>query len=171
MKGTLKKLAVFKKPICTLSILCTFTFILFIVAAQAAEPIDCVVCQDMTMTTTVQTGDLIIMGYEAKGIVLDNMESKVWDSDTVHSVGMIKIERGKLTGSYINKHVDPNGDFYVLEGTLVGRDSSFKFIYGTGKFIGITGGGKTITFTKGKSVSPATSQSCSKVTGTYELGK
>jgi hypothetical protein len=111
------------------------------------------------------------MGYESKGIVLDNMESKFWDSDTVHGVGIMKIEKGNVTGSYINKHVDPNGDFYVVEGSHVGPESSFKFIYGTGKFAGITGGGKTIRFTKGKPVSPGTSQGCVKVTGTYELKK
>jgi hypothetical protein len=160
-----------KRAICTLGIVGIFTFILFIVTAQAAEPIDCVVCQDMTMTTIVQTGDLIIMGYETKGIVLDNTASKFWDNATVHAVGIMKIDKGKLTGSSINKHVDPNGDFYVLEGSLTGMESDWKFIYGTGKFTGITGGGKSIRFTKGKPVSPGTSQSCVKVTGTYELKK
>jgi hypothetical protein len=160
-----------KRAIRTLGIIGISTFILFIVTARAAEPIDCIVCQDMTMTPIVQTGDLIIMGYEAKGIVLDNMESKFWDSDTVHGVGIMKIEKGKLTGSFINKHVDPSGDFYVLEGSLVGNEVYWKFIYGTGKFTGIAGGGKSIRFTRGKPVSPGTSQSCTKVTGTYELKK
>lgn len=164
-------MATIKRAICTLGIIGIFTFILFIVTAQAAEPIDCVVCQDMTMTTIVQTGDLIIIGYESKGIVLDNTASKFWDNDTVHGVGIVKIDKGKLTGSYIDKHIDPNGDFYVIEGSLVGPESNFKFIYGTGKFAGLTGSGKTISFTKGKPVSPGTSQGCVKVTGTYELRK
>ena len=76
-----------KKPICTLGIIGIFTFILFIVTAQAEQPVDCLVCHNMTMTTIVETEDLIIMGSEAKGIVLDNTESKFFDNSTVHSVG------------------------------------------------------------------------------------
>ena len=164
-------MATIKRAICTLGIIGIFTFILLIVTAQAAEPIDCVVCQDMTMTPIVQTGDLIIYGYESKGIVLDNTESKFFDSDTVHGVGIMKIDKGKVTGSWLNKHLNPSGDFYVTEGSHVGPESNWKFIYGTGKFAGITGEGKTIRFTKGKPVSPGTSQGCVKVTGTYELKK
>ncbi len=160
-----------KRFIYTSGAISIFIFTLFVVITQAAEPIDCIVCQDMTMTTVVQTGDLIIMGYESKGIVLDNTASKFWDNDTVHGVGIMKIDKGKLTGSYINKHMDPNGDFYVIEGSNVGPESNFKFIFGTGKFAGLTGSGKTIRFTKGKPVSPGTSQGCVKVTGTYELKK
>ena len=65
-----------KKTICTISIIGIFVFVLFIVTAQAQQPVDCLVCQYMTMTTIVESGDLIIMGFEAKGIVLDNTESK-----------------------------------------------------------------------------------------------
>jgi polyferredoxin len=162
-------MATIKKPICTLGIIGIFTFILFIVSAQAEQPIDCLLCANMTMTTVVESGDLIIMGYETKGIVLDNTESKFWASDTVHGVGLLKIDKGKVTGSFINKHMDPNGDFYVLEGSTVGTEYDWKFIYGTGKFKGITGGGKSFRITKGKPVSPGTSQYCAKVTGTYEL--
>ena len=164
-------MATIKKPIRTLGIIGIFTFILFIGAAQAAQPIDCLLCSNMTMTTIVQSGDLTIMGFESKGIVLDNTESKFWENDTVHGVGIMKIDKGKLTGSFINKHLDPNGDFYVLEGSLDGTEVHWKFTYGTGKFKGITGGGKSIRITKGKPVSPGTSQSCVKVTGTYELEK
>jgi hypothetical protein len=164
-------MATIKKCIRSLGIIGIFTFILFIMTAQAEQPIDCLVCSSMTTTSVVQTGDLIIMGYESRGIVLDNTESKVFDSDTVHSVGIMKIDKGKLTGSFFNKHLSPNGDFYVLEGSLVGPEIHWKFIYGTGKFTGITGAGKSIRVTKGKPVTPGTSQGCTKVTGTYELKK
>jgi hypothetical protein len=164
-------MATIKKPICTLGIIGIFTFILFIVTAQAQQPIDCLLCANMTMTTIVQTEDLMIMAYESKGIVLDNTESKFFDNSTVHLVGLIKIDKGKLTGSAIGKYLDPSGDFYVIESSQVGTEMDWKFIYGTGKFKGITGAGKALRFTKGKPVSPGTSQVCSKITGTYELKK
>jgi hypothetical protein len=164
-------MATIKKTICTLGIIGIFTSILFIVTAQAGQPIDCLICQNMTMTTIVETGDLMIMSFEGKGIVLDNTESKFFDNSTVHLVGLIKIDQGKATGSFLGKYLDPSGDFYVIESSQVGTELDWKFIYGTGKFKGITGAGKSIRFTKGKPVSPGTSQVCSKITGTYELSK
>ena len=160
-----------KKPICTLGIVVLSTLILFIVTAQAQHPVDCLACYDMKIITVVETQDLIIMGSEARGIVLDNTESKFFDNSTCHSVGVIKIDKGKVTGIIPGKHMDPSGDFYVLEGSIVGSEVDWKFIYGTGKFKGITGAGKAVRFTKGKPISPGTSQYCIKVTGTYELVK
>jgi len=166
-------MATIKKCIGSLGIIGIFTFTLFVVTAQAAEPIDCVVCSDSTMTSIVQTKDLIIMGYENRGIVLDNTASKFWDSDTTHGVGIVKIDKGKVTVSNISKHTAPNGDFYVTESSRVGPspESNWKFIYGTGKFAGVTGSGKSIPFTKAKPDSPGISQGCVKVSGTYELKK
>jgi hypothetical protein len=164
-------MATIKKPISTLGIIGMLTFILFIVTAQAEQPIDCLYCANMTMTTIVESGDLTIMGLESKGIILDNTESKFFDNSTVHAVGLIKIDKGKLTGSFLGKYLDPSGDFYVIEASQVGTELDWKFIYGTGKFKGITGAGKSFRFTKGKPVSPGTSQVCTKITGTYELKK
>jgi len=164
-------MATIKKPICTLGIIGIFTFILFIGAAQAAQPIDCLICSDMTITTILQSGDLTIMGIESKQIVLDNTESKFFDNMTGHGVGLMKIDKGKLTGTYFNKYQDPSGDLYVVESSQVGTDGDWKCIYGTGKYQGITAAGKFYRFTKGKPISPGTSQVCTKVTGTYELKK
>jgi hypothetical protein len=164
-------MATIKKPICTLGIIGIFTFILFIVTAQAQQPIDCLLCYDMKITTIVETGDLNIMAYESKGIVLDNTESKFFDNSTVHLVGLMKIDKGKLTNSFLGKYLDPSGDFYVIESSQVSKEIDWNIIYGTGKFKGITGAGKSLRFTKGKPVSPGTSQGCIKITGTYELKK
>ena len=165
-------MATIKKSICILGIfIVCFTFIPFILTAQAEQRFESILCNNMTTTTIVESGDLTIMGFESKGIVLDNSESKFFDNDTVHGVGLMTIEKGRMTGTFYNKHLSPNGDFYVLGGSWVGSEVDWKFIYGTGKFNGITGGGKSIRFTKGKPVTSGTSQTCSKVTGTYELKK
>ena len=164
-------MATIKKPICTLGIIGIFTFILFIVTAQVQQPIDCLLCYDMKITTIVETGDLNIMAYESKGIVLDNTESKFFDNSTVHLVGLMKIDKGKLTNSFLGKYLDPSGDFYVIESSQASKEIDWNIIYGTGKFKGITGAGKSLRFTKGKPVSPGTSQGCIKITGTYELKK
>jgi len=164
-------MAKIKKPISTLGIIGIFTFMLFLVTTQAQQPIDCLVCLDTKITPVVETQDLIIMGSEGRGIVIDNTESKFFDNSTVHLVGLMKIDKGKMTGSMLGKYLDPSGDFYVIELSQVGTETDWKFISGTGKFKGISGAGKAIRFTKGKSVLPGTSQSCSKIMGTYELKK
>ncbi len=161
----------YKKAFFTLGIIGIFTFIVFPVAGQA-EQFECLLCAvNMTTATIVESTELTVMGYEGKGIVLDNSGGKFFDNDTVHSVGIMKIDKGKVTGSFVNKHLSPNGDFYVLEGTIAGSDVDWKFIYGTGKFKGISGGGKSIRYTKGRPVTPGATQLCSKVTGNYELKK
>ena len=165
-------MATIKKSICTLGIfIFIFTFIPFIVTAQAEQPIDCLLCFNMTTTPIVQSEDLNIMGYDSKGIVLDNTQSKFFDNTTVHIVGLMKIDKGKMTNIYVGKYLDPSGDFYVIESSQPDTGFDWKFIYGTGKFKGITGAGKSNRFTKGKPVTPGTSQYCVKVTGTYELKK
>jgi len=40
-----------------------------------------------------------------------------------------------------------------------------------GKCKGVTGAGKALAFRKGKPISPETFQSCTKITGAYELKK
>ena len=80
-------MATIKKPICTLGIIGILTFILFIVTAQAAQPVDCLLCSDRTTTTVVQTRRFSHYGLRSKGIVLDNTGSKFFDNATVHLVG------------------------------------------------------------------------------------
>ncbi len=84
------------------------------------------------MTTVLESQDLVIMGVEAKGIILDNTESKFFDNSTVHAVGLIKIDKGNVTGSFFGKYLDPGGDFYVIESSQAGTELNRKFIYGTG---------------------------------------
>jgi len=144
---------------------------LFIPYAQAQQPIDMMSCGDVEMTTIVAGEELTIMGTTGRGINLDNLGTKVFDNMTYHGVGLLKIERGNITAIMYTKYMDPSGDFLVVEITQVGMERDWKFLYGTGKWKGITGGGKGFPFTKGKPITPGTSQGCVKVTGTYELKK
>ena len=144
---------------------------LFIPYAQAQQSIDMMSCGDSEMTPIVAGEELTIMGMTGRGINLDNHGAKIFDNMTFHSVGLLKIDRGNVTAIMYAKYMDPSGDFLVVEITQVGMERDWKFLYGTGKWKGITGGGKAIPFTKGKPISPGTLQSCSKITGSYELKK
>lgn len=141
----------------------------FIPEVPGQQPMDMISCGDATVTTIVSSQELTIMGIEGKGINLDNLSSKGFDNMTYHTVGVFKIDRGKFAGTLYSKYMDPSGDFVVVEISQVGMERDWKYLYGTGKWKGVTGGGKAIPFTKGKPISPGTSQGCTKITGTYEL--
>jgi hypothetical protein len=158
-----------EKYLYVIGILFILVFILYTMTARAGEPFASIMCNLSTLTPVVEGPDLTIIAIDYKGIIIDNSESKFFDNNTGHGSGIMKIEKGKVTGSSYAKHQDPNGDYYVLEMTLVGGEYDCKFIYGTGKFRGITGTAKAVGFTKAKPISPGTGQNCSKITGTYEL--
>lgn len=146
-------------------------FAMFVPIAQAQQPMDMMSCGDTTVTTIVTGQDLTIIGMEGKGINLDNLSSKAFDNMTFHMVGLMKIDQGKVTGLLYSKYMDPSGDFLVVEISQVGMERDWKYLYGTGKWKGVTGGGKAFPFTKGKPVTPGTMQGCTKITGTYEIKK
>jgi hypothetical protein len=148
-----------------------FGLAISIPVAQAQQPIDMTSCGDATVTTIVAGEDLTIMGIEGKGINLDNLSSKAFDNMTYHTVGLMKIDKGKMTGLLYSKYMDPSGDFLVVEVSQVGMERDWKHLYGTGKWKGATAQGKAFPFTKGKPITPGTAQSCIKITGTYEIKK
>jgi hypothetical protein len=146
-------------------------FITSIPEVPGQQPMDMISCGDAKTTTIVSGQELTIMSVEARGINLDNLASKAFDNMTYHTVGIYKVEGGKVTGTMYSKYLDPSGDFLVVEISQVGMERDWKYLYGTGKWKGVTGGGKAIPFTKGQPVSPGTIQNCTKITGTYELKK
>jgi len=144
--------------------------ITFIPEVPGQQPIDTTSCSSTKITTIVSTPEFTIYSTEARGVQIDNLPSKTFDNLTFHSVGVFKVESGKVTGNSYSKYMDASEDFFLVE-TQVGTERVWKYIYGTGKWKGITGGGTSIPLTKGKPISPGTSQGCNKVTGTYELKK
>ena len=143
--------------------------IVFVPTVHAQQPMDIMSCGNTTNTTIVSIQELTIFGIESKGINIDNLASKVFDNMTYHAVGVVKIESGKLTGTFFTKYMDPSGDFFVVEVSQVGMERDWKYLYGTGRWHGVTGGGKAFPFTRGKPITPGTSQGCTKIGGTYEL--
>ncbi len=145
--------------------------ITFVPEVPGQQPMDMISCGDNKIAPIVSGQELTIMGMEGKGINIDNLGSKTFDNMTYHSVGVFKVEGGKMTGTLYAKYMDPSGDTAVVEISQMGVERDWKFLNGTGRWKGITGGGKAIPFTKGKPISPGTMQGCTKITGTYEVKK
>jgi hypothetical protein len=165
-------MATTKKALVTLAIVGFFTLFAFSLTVQAQQPIDMISCANNEVTTIVSSEELTIMVVEGKGINMDNLPSKIYDSMTFHGGGVLKIEKGKISGTLYYKYMDPSGDFLVVEVSQVGMERNWKYIPGgTGKWKGITGEGNATYITKAKPITPGTSQGCMRITGTYELKK
>lgn len=160
-----------KTKIITGSFIFILVLFMFILRVQAQQSIDMITCASGTTTIIASSEEWTIMSMENRGINMDNLASKIFDNMTFHSAALFKIESGKMTAIFYAKYMDPSGDFFVVEVSQIGPERDWKFLYGTGKWKGVTGGGKAIMITKAKPISPGTSQYCLKITGTYELKK
>lgn len=153
------------------SFVSVLVFIIFIPAAQAEQPFDVTCCFSGIITVVSASQELTVAGVEVRGIFQSNHENKAFDNMTLHCVGIFRVMDGKSSSTAYCKGMDPDGDIVVQEHTRVGPEVNWKFLHGTGKWKGIKGGGKGKVITSGKPITSGTTQSCSRVVGTYELAK
>lgn len=156
-----------------------FCLILSISVAQA-EPFDITFCGSTTITQTVlESKELTITTFEGKGAVRSNPENKAFDNCSYHLLGVSLQMADKVTNFGYSRYMDSDGDFFITEASadsvpMSAQESSFKFLLGTGKWKGISGGGKSkfIFMTRGKQqINPTTFQGYLKMIGNYELPK
>ena len=177
--------------------------------ADKAGTIDMVSYGDSTMTTIVAGKDLTVINYEFRGINMDRQHDKFFDMISFHSAGIVRTDCGKTDCLIYATYEDNSGDLFVVEFSKPDRirdwshlmgtdlyaedlnratdnpgDREWKFLYGTGKFKGITGGGKATVVAMVAKASTDTYQSLAKkpetqsseaipsyvkLTGTYAL--
>jgi hypothetical protein len=144
---------------------------LFLLAAvvHAEEPYDLTSCGSGTNTLLYSSKELTILSTDSMGIAFSNHENKIFDNSTYHCAGTVRIAEGKLSVHIYCKYVNPDGEIVVGESTIEGTEAQWKFLLGTGKWKGITGGGTHTAVTRGKPVVAGTSQGCRRATGTYSL--
>jgi hypothetical protein len=154
--------------------ICGFISFSLLNAAESAEQVyDVDVCVSMDVSILVQSKEITILTWDAKGIMRSNIESKIFDNWTVHTLGVVEI-RGKNRTVYGHmKYLAPDGDFVIFRYTLNPGDkaATTTLLSGTGKWKGITGGGKAIRITKGKPVVKGTAQFCNNHKGKFTLPK
>jgi hypothetical protein len=143
--------------------------------AQAQHPVDFTDYFYATVTYLSSTQELTIFQSEVRGIIRDTLESKKFDNLTSYCLRSGRVVAGKTSSSTYSKFTDSDGDFFITE-TIAdsGPDATWKFLQGTGKWKGITGGGigKFIFMTRGKQqISPTVFQGYLRMTGTFELPK
>jgi hypothetical protein len=149
-----------------------FSSTIFISVGQADQPqsYDITVCGSGKVTMISESEELTVFFVETRSITRSNHMNKHFDNATAHCGYVIRVFNGKMTGNGYCKFMDPEGDITVGESTIDGTEGTWKFLQGTGKWKGIRGGGKHWALTKGKPITPGTSQSCRRATGHFGWG-
>lgn len=144
--------------------------VMFIPFAQAEQPIDITYCFSLTNTPVSEKEEMLVFSFDFKGIARSNHENKVFDNFTFHGVGVGHgVADKRFNYGYI-KFMDPDGDIAITENLRTfEKEPTWKFLQGTGKWRNIKGGGKLAPITRGKPITPGTSQGCIRMTGTFEL--
>jgi hypothetical protein len=147
--------------------------VMFIPVAQAQrQEFEYISCTASASNVVHSSPEMAISSYDAKSIVRSTHGSKLFDNFTAQTVGIVKMEGGKWSWHALNKGMDPDGDFLFSEG--IGDSESgttWKYLYGTGKWKGVKGERKSKAITTGKPIVPGTGQFCEKHVGWIELPK
>jgi hypothetical protein len=148
----------------------TFCLAIFIPVTQAEQPYDFTSCHSGTIKTLYSSKEMTILSGEGWGIITSNHEDKAFDNCTFHVMTLIQVMGEKITETGYYKLMDPDGDLVIAETTRIGTESISRFLHGTGKYKGITGGGKSQRIVFGR-IPPNTAAACSRSVGTFKLPK
>lgn len=141
-------------------------------SAKSAEyAYDITPCVSGTFTPLVQSPEITIFNFDMKGIMRSNDAGKIFDNCTVHSQGVAIIEGKKRTVNSYMKYLAPDGDYVIFRYTQNPGETSATtaIIMGTGKWKGITGGGKAKRIIQGKPATANSFQFCNRHTGKFTL--
>jgi hypothetical protein len=144
-----------------------------ILAESAEQTYDVDVCVSMDFSTLVQSQEITILSFDAKGIMRSNSENKVFDNCTAHIKGVAVFEGKKQFVHCYLKYLDPEGDYVIFRYTQNPGEkaATTTILAGTGKYKGITGGGKAVRIAGGKPVAEGTTQFCNNHKGTFTVPK
>jgi len=145
------------------------TSFLFASLAQAAESFEATACRSGTATMVQASKELLVMGFELKGMLQSNTEMLNHASEvcvgTIKRIGEETIQMGFC------KYLYPNGDINVVEWDGARNGGNWKYLLGTGKWENIKGGGTWQMIKRAKPIVEGTFQNCIDLKGSYELPK
>lgn len=147
------------------------TCLLSVTPVSAAEEYDITNCGASTITTLSSSAEMTLLAIDTKGVAVSNHPKKAFDNSSFHSVSLVRIVAGQRMGTIFSRFLDADGDAVVGETTIAPTEMTWRFLEGSGKWKGITGGGKALPLTNAKPILPGTAQGCLRATGTYEIRK
>jgi hypothetical protein len=138
----------------------------------AQQSFDDTTCRAGTPTVIAKSDDMLLTSVDHRGITRSNTGNKIFENVTQHCIGTVFNIAGKRGGSGWCKSVNPsNGDVNLVE-WIAGEkqgEGTFKFVYGTGKWKGISGGGTYESSGAARPVDEGTYQNCVRVKGTVTI--
>ncbi len=142
----------------------TFSF------TEAQQSFDITSCHSGVVKVLFADKEVTLKSGEGWGIMMSNQENKVFDNVTFHVITTIRTIGKDISEVGYVKFMDPDGDVFLAELSMVGAEHTNKFFYGTGKWKGITGSskGQRIVF---RMMPPDWAAACSRTVGTFELPK
>ncbi|MGH8222038.1 MAG: hypothetical protein ACREQZ_03605 [Woeseiaceae bacterium] len=143
-------------------------------SAAAQQSFSALVCRAGTITGIAKAQDLVVFGIDQRGIILADDAAKTFDNNTQRCIGSIAVIRGKSSGGGFCRSVDPaSGDTTISEWTSAEKPGTgtFKYLSGTGKWKGITGGGDYHTAAVTRPIDEGTYQNCVRVKGMLSVPK
>ena len=154
------------------SVLIAFLAIfVFIPTVQAADSFESTACRSGTATMVHNSKELMIMGFELKGMLRSNTNTEILNNVSEICVGTFEQAGDQITQSGYCKYMYPNGDINVVKWDGNGKGGEWKFLLGSGKWENIKGGGTWNILQRAKSIEAGTFQNCMTIKGTFELPK
>lgn len=145
------------------------TLLLFPPIIQAADTFEATACRIGTMTMVQGSKELMILGFELKGILQSNTE--MFKNASEICVGTMKRMGDETNQAGYCKYLYPNGDINVVEWDGAANEGKWQYLLGTGKWQNIKGGGKWRNIQRAKPIVEGTFQNCIILDGSYELPK
>jgi len=145
-----------------------------LIRAESTEQMyDVDVCVSMNISPMVQSKEMTIFSIEAKGIMRSNSDNKVFNNCTQDTKGVVMREGKKTTIYAYMKYLDTDGDYVIFRYTQNPGEkaATATILAGTGKYKGITGGGKAVRIAGGKPIAPGTVQFCNNHKGKFTVPK
>ena len=142
--------------------------------AAAQQAYSSIVCRAGTVTPLAKGDDMVSFAIDHRGIVVAEGDNSPFANHTQRCMGSVAILRGVSKGSGYCRNVDPaSGDFVLVEWNADGKPGTgtFRYVYGTGKWKGITGGGEYVPVAATRPVDAGTYQNCIRTKGTYAVPK
>ena len=156
---------------CKPVIIVLFTLTMFASMVQAQQTFQVMGYSSCKVLALSESKAVTIYSLTGGGPAWSATRSKVFDDMKWEFVATITILDGKTKGVGYYKFIDPDEDYFILEanGAAITEGGTWRFLYGTGKWIGATGELRGRTALRGRPLSVETENYWCRVSGTLEL--
>jgi len=138
---------------------------------QAQQPFQIIGCSSGKVVTLSENQPLTVHNITGKGAACCTAGDKTFDDMTWDFVATLGVMDGKTIGIAYFKFMDPDQDYFILEanGDAILQGGDWKFLYGVGKWRGVTGKVKGRVVLRGEPLPVETGQYWCRIVGTLEL--